>query len=156
LIINISTAGDTLRHITDMMGGELTWWLGQDNFNALLFSAGGNDFIDAARKPPPGQGLLRDMRGQPLPPSGADCVDEGALDTLVNAYLNPNFDTIYRAVRNSSRNARTPILLNCYDTPVARNAPAAPGKGPWLYTAYGKNGIDASLWPALTARVFGA
>ena len=155
LIINISTAGHTLRRITDVMDGEFAWWLQQEPFQAILFSAGGNDFIDAAGKPDPGQGLLRNMSGQPLPADGYDCVNHQAIATLIGQFLNPNFDTIYKAIRSSEKNAATPIFLNGYDTPTARNAPAVRGlSGPWLYKAYRKNHIDETLWPSLTAGLF--
>lgn len=154
LVINISTAGDTLRRITDMMQGEFAWWLNQFHYDSILLSAGGNDFIDAARDPNPGQGILRDMAGQPLPEDGYDCVNEQAVTTLINQYLNPNFDTIYQAIRGNTLNASTPIFLNSYDTPTARNAPAIHGVGPWLYTAYQKNHIDPTLWLSLTAGLF--
>jgi len=154
LIINISTAGDTLRRITDVMQGEFAWWLQQFHYDGILFSAGGNDFIDAARDPGPGQGLLRDMAGQPLPVDGYGCVSPTAVATLINQYLDPNFNTIYQAIRNNALNASTPIFLNSYDTPTARNAPALAGVGPWLYAAYQKNHIDPTLWPSLTAGLF--
>lgn len=154
LIIDIAHLGDTLRRITDAMGGEFMWWLRQFTYDGILFSAGGNDFMDAARDTPPGQGLLRNMAGQPLPANGYDCVDQAALASLVDGFLDPNFDKLCAAIRASANNAATPIYLNGYDTPVARNVPAAPGIGPWLYTAYRKNAIDPSLWKALTEGVF--
>lgn len=154
LIINIAKAGDTLRHITEVMQGEFMWWLRQDTYDGILLSAGGNDFIDAARDAPAGKGLLRDMAGLPLPADGYGCVDQGALSSLVNDYLDPNFDKLAAALRANSQNSKTPLYLNCYDTPTARNAPAAPGVGPWLYTAYRKNSIDPSLWQTLTSGIF--
>ena len=155
LIINIATAGDTLRRITDVMQGDFAWWLRQFRYDAILFSAGGNDFIDAAVDPDPGDGILRHMAGEPLPADGYACVNSAAVATLVNDYLNPNFDTVYRAIRSSTKNASTPIFLNCYDTPTARDAPALRGvSGPWLYRAYKKNAIDETLWPSLTAGLF--
>ncbi|MDT9000640.1 hypothetical protein RQP53_15300 [Paucibacter sp. APW11] len=156
LIVKISTSGHTLTRIVDMMNGDLVWWLDQQRYDGLLFSAGGNDFIDAAREAPAGQGLLRDMKGQPLPENGFDCVRPDALMQL-KAYLNTNFAAIYQTVRSSGKNADTPIFLNCYDTPRARNAPAIPGfSGPWLYEAYVKNSIDHSLWDDLTDGIFAA
>lgn len=154
LIINISTAGHTLRRITDVMQGEFAWWLNQFEYDAILFSAGGNDFIEAARDLPPGRGLLRNMAGLPLPANGYDCVDLAARDALVHRYLKPNFATIYKAVRDHPNTADAEIFLNGYDTPRARNAPAGFGVGPWLYTAYRKNSIDPVLWPQLTAGLF--
>lgn len=154
LIVNLSMFGDTMRRIGSVVGGEFASWLDFMRFDAILLSAGGNDFIDAARDPGPGQGLLRDMRGQPLPPRGYDCVRTDALARLVTDYLDPSFAQLYDAVRASSRNAATPILLNNYDTPVARKAPALPGGPAWLHAAYTKNGIDPSLWPDLTGGIF--
>ncbi|MET3181732.1 UNVERIFIED_ORG: hypothetical protein ABIC43_004907 [Variovorax guangxiensis] len=154
LIINISTAGDTLRRITDVMQGEFAWWLRQSRYDGILFSAGGNDLIDAARDPAPGQGILRDMAGLPLPADGYKCVNPQALTTLIKQYLNPNFGTLYAAIRCDVRNASTPIFLNSYDTPTARNAPAFQGVGPWLFSAYSKNHIDPTLWKSLTEGLF--
>lgn len=155
LVINISTSGQTLQRISQTMSGDYLWWLKQLRYDAVLLSAGGNDFIDAARDEAPGEGLLFDMQGQPLPADGYACVRQQAVSDLVGKFLNPNFDAMYRALRDSTRNTDTPMFLNCYDTPVARNAPAIPGLvGPWLWTAYRKNHIDPSLWPSLTAGLF--
>jgi lysophospholipase L1-like esterase len=154
LILNISTSGHTLTRIVDMMNADFVWWLNQQTYDGILFSAGGNDFIDAARDAPPGQGLLHDMHGKPVPTSAYDCVRQDALKVL-RAYLNDNFGAIYLALRNSKKNAATSMYLNCYDTPVARDAPAFRNfAGPWLYTAYQKNGIDASIWEGLTEAIF--
>lgn len=155
LIINISTSGQTLQRITDMMNGDWVWWLRQQRYDGVLFSAGGNDFIDAARDPDPGQGLLRDLAGQPLPADGHDAVSAAARDRLVNSYLAPNFAAMHAALRASALNAATPMFVNEYETPVARNAPAIAGLlGPWLHTAYLKNHIDPVLWPSLTRGLF--
>jgi lysophospholipase L1-like esterase len=154
LIINISTSGHTLTRMVDMMQGDFAWWLDQQTYDGILLSAGGNDFIDAARDAPPGQGLLLDLRGKPMPATGYACVRQDALQALVK-HLNKNFNTLYKALRKSGKNAKTPIYLNCYDTPVARDAPAIRGiAGPWLHTAYTRNGIDPALWPHLTAGLF--
>jgi lysophospholipase L1-like esterase len=155
LIINISTSGQTLQRIAETMSGDYVWWLRQLTYDAVLLSAGGNDFIDAARDPAPGQGLLRDLQGQALPADGASCIRQQAVRALVDDYLAPNFAAMYDALRKSPRNAGTLLLLNGYDTPVARNAPAIAGLvGPWLYAAYVKNHIDPSLWPSLTQAIF--
>lgn len=154
LIVNIATSGHTLTRIVDMMKSDFVWWLEQQTYDGILFSAGGNDFIDAARDEAPGEGLLVDCRGKPVPAGAADCIRQPALEALIG-YLNVNFAAIYDALRRSGKNADTPIYLNCYDTPVARDAPAIRDiAGPWLYTAYTKNGIDPSLWKDLTSLLF--
>lgn len=158
LFINLSRFGHTLRHIADCLNDDFHQWLNTENmgftFDALLFSAAGNDFIDAALDPPPGQGLLKDVSGGPPPASGDDCIATEALATLVVDFLDPNFDKLYRAVRASRQAADIPIFLNGYNEPVARNAPAFAGSGPWLSRAYIKNGIPPALWPDVTRRIF--
>lgn len=154
LIVNLAMFGDTMRRIGETVSGEFRSWIRFMAFDAILLSAAGNDFIDAARDTKPGKGILRDMRAKPLPARGYDCVDQSAVSKLVTRYLDPNFSALYSAVRGSARNADTPIFLNYYDTPTARNAPAPPGKRAWLYEAYRKNGIDESLWPDLTDGLF--
>lgn len=157
LFINLSRFGDTIRHIGDCLNDDFLQWLTTElpfRFDALLFSAGGNDFIDAALDPPPGQGILRDVRGAGPGLTPDDCFDTAGVATLVRDYLDPNFDKLYRTVRNSTRHADIPILLNRYNTPVARPAPAMSGLGPWLSRAYEKNGIPPMLWPGVTQRLF--
>jgi lysophospholipase L1-like esterase len=155
LIINIARAGDTLRRITGTLQGEFAWWLRQQRFDGILLSAGGNDLIDAARDPDPGQGLLRDLRGQPGPADAADAVRPGALAALQD-YLDLNFSVLADAVRADARNAATPVFVHGYDVPTARDAPALSGGSAWLQAAYRRNGIAEPLWPALTAHLFGA
>jgi lysophospholipase L1-like esterase len=155
LIVNIATAGHTLRRITGTLQGDFAWWLRQQRFDAILLSAGGNDLIDAARDPDPGQGLLRDLHGRALPADAADAIRPGALAALQD-YLDLNFSVLVDAVRADARNAATPVLVHGYDVPTARDAPALSGGHAWLHAAYRKNGIDPSLWPALTAQLFGA
>lgn len=154
LIINLAMFGDTMRHIGSVVEGEFADWVNFMHFDAILLSAGGNDFIDAARDPNPGQGLLRDLRHAPPPAQGRDCLRADALTRLVVDYLDPNFARLHDAVRGSAKNAATPIFLNNYDTPTARPAPAPPGKQAWLHAAYVKNGIPEALWPDLTDAVF--
>jgi len=154
LIVNIATSGHTLTRIVDMMNDDLVWWLEQYDYAGILFSAGGNDFIDAALDPAPGQGLLVDCRSIAPPADAPSCIRPAALAHLI-AYLNTNFGAIHQAVRNSHRNPAATIYLNCYDTATARDAPAIRNlSGPWLSTAYVKNGIPRSLWPDLTALLF--
>jgi lysophospholipase L1-like esterase len=156
LIINLSRFGDTMRRIGECLSPEFAQWITTQfdwNFDAILFSAGGNDFIDAARDPAPGQGILLDLAVQPTPPSGHDCVSRNAVGDLVTRWLDPNFSALYEFVQNS-RHADVPIFLNSYDTPTARNAPATPGGRTWLREAYLKNSIPQSHWEDLTGSIF--
>ncbi len=156
LIINLARFGDTMRRIGECVAGDFGLWVDTAfnwKFDAVLLSAGGNDFIDAARDPPAGQGILKDLAGHQPPLDGADCMDRAALDRLVFEYLDPNFSRLYERVQ-FSRHAGVPILLNHYDTPVARYAPAFPSSRAWLCEAYTKNHIPPGLWLGLTGSIF--
>lgn len=157
LIINLAMFGDTMRRIGSMAGGDFKLWLNTAfprwKFDALLLSAGGNDFIDAAREPGPGQGILKSLLGGTVPAQGRDCINGNAVSDLKTRWLDPNFQALYKIVQ-TSRYANIPMLLNCYDTPTARHAPAFSGGKAWLAVAYEKNGIPPSLWPDLTDGFF--
>lgn len=156
LIINLSRFGDTLRRIGACADGEFRQWIDTAfawKFDAVLLSAGGNDFIDAARDPDAGKGILKDMAGAPMPTLGRDCLERKAVDRLVDGYLTKGFAALYDEVQ-TSRHAGVPVFLNLYDTPVARNAPAFPGGRAWLCEAYRKNAIPPPLWPDLTDAIF--
>lgn len=156
LIINLAMFGETMRRIGDCVSGDFAMWLRTAfdwKFDAILLSAGGNDFIDAARDPAPGQGILKNLAGKPSPASGHDCVRLDAVAQLVTTWLDPNFGLLYNQVQGS-RHADVPIFLNNYDTPTARNAPVFQGGRAWLFDAYTKNSIPTALWPDLTDSVF--
>jgi lysophospholipase L1-like esterase len=158
LFINLAIFGDTMRRM-GQASGDFVQWVNTNfawKFDAILLSAGGNDFIDAARDPAPGEGLLENLAGKPSPAQGRDCLRPEAVKSLVNMWLNPNFATLYDVVQ-SSRHHDIPIFLNSYDTPTARNAPALKKKKArtWLYESYVKNSIPPALWPDLTAALFG-
>lgn len=156
LIINLSRFGDTLRHIGDCLNDEFAGWINHGlpwQFDALLLSASGNDFIDAARDPAPGQGILRHIQADHPSLTVDDCFRPDALGLLVTEYLDPNFAKLYDTVRDSAH-GDLPIFINSYDVPTARDAPALPGGKAWLYEAYVKNGIPQRLWQGVTDRIF--
>lgn len=156
LIINIAIFGDTMRRIGECVTGDFAMWLRTAfnwKFDGILLSAGGNDFIDAARDPDPGLGLLKNLAVGPVPTSGRECLNQPAVAALVTQYLNPNFTALYDVVQ-SSRHSGVPIFLNNYDTPIARNAPAFPRGRSWLYESYVKNSIPPNLWVDLTDAIF--
>jgi hypothetical protein len=156
LIVNCSMFGDTMRRVGECLNNDFAGWVRHSfnwKFDALLLSAAGNDFIDAARDPAPGQGILKNMVGLPTPAQGRDCVNQDAVALLVTQYLDPNFAKLYDLVQ-ASRHADMPIFLNSYDTPTARPAPALPNGKAWLCDAYEKNSIAHSVWPDLTDSIF--
>lgn len=156
LIVNLSCFGDTMRRISGCADREFRLWIDTAfawKFDAVLLSAGGNDFIDAARDPEAGRGILKNLACTPVPTLGRNCLDRNAVAALVDGYLAPSFAAFYDQVQ-ASRHAGVPIFLNLYDTPVARNAPAFPGGRSWLNEAYIKNAIPPQLWPDLTCGIF--
>jgi hypothetical protein len=156
LIINLALFGETMRRIGECVTGDFAMWLRTEfswKFDGILLSAGGNDFIDAARDPDPGQGILKNLAGQAAPPWGHECIRRDAVAQLVTEWLDPNFSLLYNQVQGS-RHADVPIFLNNYDTPTARNAPVFPGGRAWLFDAYTKNSIPTGLWPDLTDSIF--
>ena len=157
MFVNVAMFGDTMRRMGSQAKEDFSSWLNDDlgwTFDAVLLSASGNDFIDAARDPAAGLGILRDFNQQPQPTSGHDCIDRNAVGELVTRWLDPNFKRFYEVVRNSRFHADTPIFLNNYDTPTARNAPAFRGGKAWLYEAFKKNNIPQSMWPDVTDSIF--
>ncbi|MBT9465522.1 hypothetical protein [Hydrogenophaga sp.] len=157
MFINISMFGDTMRRIGTQARRDFASWLNTDfpwRFDAILLSAGGNDFIDAARDPNPGKGILKNLAGQTAPNTGHECVNPDAVGELVTQWLDPNFQRIYEVVQRSRFYTDIPIFINNYDTPVARNAPAFVNGRAWLYDAYRKNSIPVGLWPEITDSIF--
>lgn len=156
LIINLANFGNRLRKIESCLDGDFRQWLTTQfnwRFDAVLLSAGGNDFLNAARGPDAGRGILRNLNVEPEPPLGRDCLNRSAVEDLVKE-LDPCFAKLYAEVQ-SSRHAGVPIFLNCYDTPTARYAPVIAGTNTWLAEGYDKNAIPQHLWPDLTAGMFG-
>lgn len=152
LIINLARFGDELRRIGTVQAKEFRYWLRQFRYDAVFFSAAGNDYISAAKDPDPGQGILRSFVNTAPPASSDDCIHWDAVARLRSAYLSPCFQAIYDMVQASPANRDTPILVNSYDVPVARNAPAV--REAWLYAAYVKHNIPPALWPGVTQAIF--
>ena len=151
LVVNLSQFGDTMVKIGEHVNSEFLEWVSSNRkYRAILVSAGGNDFIDAALDPPAGQGLLNVW--QPGM-SGKDCVSIAAITDLRNAYVDKHFATLVGTVRNSPQ-GNVKIYLNSYCTPVARNAPAFPGGDAWLSAAFVKHGIPPNLWAEVTDEFF--
>lgn len=157
LFINLSQFGHTMRQVRDCLDDTLHQWLTTPlgiRFDAMLFSAGGNDFIDAALIPAPGDGLLVNVRGRdPDKLRSEDCIDPYFVAALVTG-IDEDFRRIHDAVRASPLHGDMPILLNSYHAPVARDAPAVRGRKAWLAEAYRKNGIPPRLWDEVTERIF--
>ncbi|OWQ45757.1 hypothetical protein CDL60_18000 [Roseateles noduli] len=153
LIINLAMFGDELRRIGTVQREAFKYWLKQFKYDAVLFSAGGNDYIDAAKDPAPGKGILNSYVDGSVPVDAKSCINWTAVSELRARYLTKCFGAIYDMVQQS-QNTDIPILVNSYEVPVARNAPAV--KEAWLYNAYVKNNIPSRLWRGVTKEIFGS
>lgn len=153
LIVNLAMFGDELRRIGTVQRKVFQYWLKQFKYDAVFFSAGGNDYIEAAKAPGPGQGILNSFVNGGHPTDASACINWNAVNALRTQYLTPCFGAIFDLIQRS-RNKDVPILVNAYEVPVARNAPAV--KSAWLYDAYTKNQIPPALWAEATEAIFGS
>jgi lysophospholipase L1-like esterase len=156
LVVNCANSGDELTKIVSCLkNGDFLGWLTDSapvQFDGILLSFGGNDFIAAARDEPAGEGILMDMKGR-LPVNAKDCINTAQMDQLIT-YLDTNWRQLYGAICNSSKGSNLPLLLNMYAVPVPRDAPAVPGGLSYLYTAFEKNHIPSALRDELAAYLF--
>lgn len=152
LIVNLAMFGDELRRIGTVQRRDFQYWLRQFKYDAVFFSAAGNDYIDAAKDPDPGQGILNSFVNRAEPTDANACINWQAVADLRSKYLTPCFKAIYDLVQADARNRDVPILVNSYDVPVARDAPAV--KKAWLFEAYTKNKIPRGLWADTTKAIF--
>ncbi|MBI3480606.1 MAG: hypothetical protein HY016_09680 [Nitrosomonadales bacterium] len=150
LIVNCSYPGDTLQHMVDWSANlDFPKLLARKYFayqwDAILLSAGGNDLIDAALSP---AGILQVCAN---PTGSRDFINMTALDVLEN-HLRDYFGYLV-SLRNTSsivENRNIPIYYHTYGYPTPRNAPALPGFGPWLYTAFRNKNIPEPYWNNLS------
>ncbi len=156
LITQTAMPGDTLDHMAD-------WWRDSNfpslidggsygnrawKFDAILLSGGGNDLIDAVSERYVGKRLLQLCSDGSPPTAAADCLREPAWDQF-ETYLRANFKKISDFVAVSIRNRDTPIFVHTYDYMTPRNAPAAPGFGPWLLPALQAHQVPPMLWQSV-------
>ena len=149
LIVNCSYPGDTLANMVDWSRNpDFSNLLARKNFgwewDGILFSAGGNDIINAALSP---AGILRACAN---PADYQSFIVDYAMAVLEN-HLRQYFGYLV-SLRDTSAivaNRTIPIYYHTYGYPTARNAPASVA-GPWLYEAYTQKDIPNQYWDALT------
>jgi hypothetical protein len=155
--VNCAQPGDTLRRMVDtrrdpafvslLAGATAREWSG------LLFSAGGNDLIDALQARgaavPLAQRLLRESAEWGPPSMGAArYLSEPGWATFAS-YLGANFEALL-ALRDSGPSAGVPVFIHGYAVAMPRPAPAGPA-GPWLLPPLLAYGIPAADHGALAA-----
>jgi len=145
LIINCAYPGDTLARMVDwsknfnfpkLLARKRFGW----EWDGILFSAGGNDIIDAALAP---NGILQSCAN---PASFEDFIARDAM-TVLESHLAEYFRYMV-SLRDTSEiaaNRSIPIFYHTYGYPTPRNAPASVS-GPWLYKAFMNNGIPRPYW----------
>jgi hypothetical protein len=159
LIIKTAQFGSTLGHIGECLTtGWLNGFINDRGMNlkyaAILFSAGGNDYIDAALQADVGAGLLVDYQNTNTTPANIDqCFRLGAIAQMTD-YLNQNFAQIRDLIRTSRHASNTPIFLNMYDVPTVRDAPALPFLQSWLYQSFVRHNIPPIMHQALADKIF--
>lgn len=170
-IVSCARPGDTLQHMAqtgaDPLYQRLLCTPGQARYwDALLFSGGGNDLVDAV------QHAAVHADGTPatleerllLTPAEAAQVHPG-LGTALRYVSEPGWTRLagyllqsLAAVvqrRDSGPSAGRPLVLHTYSVPVARPSGNLNTPLGWLYKAYVQYGIPAADHAALTEELFG-
>lgn len=149
-ILNCAYPGDTLQHMVDSVErSAFNRLLYLPRFaykwDAILISAGGNDFIDATQTPitdrrgvltvPAKRILLRPDEVEQSTIKGPQrYVSEAGWETLTG-YLLQNFRALaYR--RDQGPNKDRPIFVHTYAKPTVRPSGVLPGSDGWLFPAF--------------------
>jgi hypothetical protein len=156
--INCAHPGRELAHMVDwktdqdfldLLTGRIAY-----RWDAILLSGGGNDLIAAAatlpvqadgQAVPPAQRLFLKPDEWGPPEKGAERYLSEAGWATFAAHLAPQFGDVL-AYRDRDVNRSVPLFCHTYAYPQPRNAPAAPGVGPWLYPSVMAYGIPAADW----------
>ena len=148
-VVNCARPGIQLAHMTDTSTQQTFRKLLAGRFavkwDAILFSGGGNDLIDAASVGPNEQPQLRLLataaeRGA-NPASGDGYISQPGWQTF-DTHMTAIFDSLV-ALRDSGINQRVPMVFHTYTHIMPRPAPVAPGHGPWLQPAMQAFGVPA-------------
>lgn len=170
-IVSCATPGDTLQRMAhtgaDPLYQRLLCTPGQARYwDALLFSGGGNDLVDAV------QHTAVHADGSPaalaerllLTPAEAAQVHPG--EAAARRYVSePGWALLAEHLmlslaalvqrRDSGPSAGRPLVLHTYSVPVARPSGNLNTPLGWLYQAYVQYGIPASDHAGLTEELFG-
>lgn len=155
-IINCAAPGATLQRMVDRREDPWCWQLLHGRkaryWDAILFSAGGNDLIAAAATPlDAGPGGSLTPAEQRLvcvrPEAGAaeraeDWISESGWTRLA-AHLHAEFAR-FVAWRDAGPSASRPLLLHTYATPVVRRAGEVGSTRGWLYPALVACGVPVA------------
>jgi lysophospholipase L1-like esterase len=156
IVLTLAEPGDTIRRMATLSKNRLlTMYLAHRNFaskwDAVFFSGGGNDLIDAA-----GSIIIRGTGTDPN-----SYVDAGALKSTLDVIKSEYRRIVDLRDRSGSPNKGCPIVIHTYDYATPRNAPAQffglPALGPWLHRALKLAGVTSSkLQQDVSDRLFNA
>jgi lysophospholipase L1-like esterase len=156
IVVTLAQPGDTVRRMTDLTRNpRLEMFLANPRFayrwDAVFFSGGGNDIIDAA-----GSIIVRGAGTDP-----AAYVDAVVLERSLDGIRAGYRDLVELRDRAGSPNRGRPIVAHTYDYATPRNSPAqffsVPAVGPWLYRALTLAGVnDPDLQRGVADRIFDA
>lgn len=151
-VVNCARPGKFLSHMTDTSSEPIFLRLFRGKlaikWDAILFSGGGNDLIDAASvgpTAPPDQRLLATAaeRG-PGPLSGDQYISQlgwTTFETHLRSVFTPLVD-----LRDSGVNKHVPMVFHTYAHIMPRPAPVGFGHGPWLQPAMDAFGVPTTDW----------
>jgi hypothetical protein len=140
IVLTLAQPGDTIRRMSDLSRNRLlAMYLGNPRFasqwDAVFFSGGGNDVIDAA-----GSIIVRGAGDDPIA-----YIDALAMDATLKVIADGYRRVVDLRDRPDSPNRRRPIVVHTYDYATPRDAPALflglPAVGPWLYRALNLAGV---------------
>jgi lysophospholipase L1-like esterase len=156
IVVTLAQPGDTIRRMSDLARNpRLAMWLANPRFayrwDAVFFSGGGNDVIDAA-----GSIIVRGTGSDP-----ANYVDAVVLDRTLEDIRSGYREVVALRDRPGSPNRGRPIVVHTYDYATPRDAPAqflgVPAVGPWLYRALTLAGVtNRALQQGVADRIFDA
>ena len=158
-VVNCARPGIQLSHMTDTSTQQTFRKLLAGRFavkwDAILFSGGGNDLIDAASVGPNQQPHLRLLataaeRG-PDPASADGYISQPGWQTF-EAHMTTVFNALV-AFRDSGINRHVPMIFHTYAHIMPRPAPMAPGHGPWLQPAMEAFTVPPQDWLAVSAAL---
>ena len=158
-VVNCARPGIQLAHMTDTSTQQSFRKLLAGRFavkwDAILFSGGGNDLIDAAsvgpNEPPHLRLLATAAERGPNPASGDDYISKPGWQTF-ETHMTAVFDALV-AFRDSSINLRVPMVFHTYTHIMPRPAPVAPGHGPWLEPSMKAFTVPTQDWLAVSSAL---
>jgi hypothetical protein len=158
-VVNCARPGMELTHMTDnstqltfrkLLAGKFA-----AKWDAIFFSGGGNDLIDAAHvgaaEPARSRLIATSAERGPNPASGDDYISRPGWQTF-EIHLTAVFDALV-AFRDSGMNRQVPMVFHTYANIMPRPAPVGLGHGPWLQPAMVAFNVPQADWFAVSSAL---